>query len=59
MARSSVIHESIYEAIIKKVLSGKIASGTRLVERDLAESHYLPVRAARRQLPIPYRTQFP
>ena len=38
MARSSVIHESIYETIIKKVLSGKIAPGTRLVERDLAES---------------------
>ena len=37
MARSSIIHENIYDSIVKKVLSGKIASGTRLVERDLAE----------------------
>lgn len=37
MARSSVLYKKIYEDIIKKVLSGKIEPGSRLVERDLAE----------------------
>lgn len=37
MARSSVIHEKIYQAIIKKVLSGDIPPGSRLVERNLAD----------------------
>ena len=37
MARSSIIHDNIYESVVKKVLSGKVAPGSRLVERDLAD----------------------
>lgn len=37
MARSSVVQKSIYDSVLKKVLSGTIPPGSRLVERDLAE----------------------
>ena len=36
MPRSSVLQDNIYAKVVKKVLSGKIEPGTRLVERDLA-----------------------
>jgi len=37
MARSSDLHDSIYASVVKKVISGEIAPGSRLVERDLAK----------------------
>ncbi len=53
MARSSVIHDKIYQSIVKKVLSGEMEPGSRLVERDLAEElgvSRIPVREVLQRL---------
>ena len=49
MARPSVVQEKVYNEIVKTILSGNIAPGTRLIERDLASDlgvSRVPVRAA-------------
>lgn len=37
MARSSVLHDNIYASVVEKIVSGTLAPGSRLVERDIAK----------------------